>query len=132
MKFPKKLILIGIDGATHTFVERLVEEEKLPNISKLVDRGVFGSVLAPYPTITPNNWASLATGALYDLEIRRILETKEKPSSIVRSINATLNNKISALGFSGIPNNTVFIYFNHEHKHYDLTIPIKDEHLKSL
>ena len=51
MEFPEKLILIGVDGAIPEFTQRMMKQ------------GVFGSVLSPYPTVTPNNWTSLVTGA---------------------------------------------------------------------
>ena len=39
-------------------------KDHLPNIHKLMQRGVFAlNCLAPYPTITPPNWTSIATGA---------------------------------------------------------------------
>jgi len=63
MKFPEKLVLIGVDGAIPLLVEKLIKEGRLPNIAKIAKKGIFGKVLAPYPTVTPNNWTSLVTGA---------------------------------------------------------------------
>jgi len=63
MTFPEKLVLIGVDGAISDLVEMLIKDGKLPNIGKIAEKGFFGRVLAPYPTVTPNNWTSLATGA---------------------------------------------------------------------
>ena len=60
---PAKLILVGVDGAIPDLIIRLVEEGKLPNMAKLMKEGVYGELLAPYPTVTPNNWTSLVTGA---------------------------------------------------------------------
>jgi len=63
LKFPEKLILIGVDGAIPDFTKKMVEEGKLPNIAAIAEQGIFGSILSPYPTVTPNNWTSLVTGA---------------------------------------------------------------------
>ncbi len=63
MEFPEKMVLIGVDGAIPDLVEMLMREGRLPNIAEVVKKGLFGSVLAPYPTVTPNNWTSLVTGA---------------------------------------------------------------------
>jgi len=63
LEFPEKLILIGVDGAIPDFTERMMNQGKLPNIAAIAEKGIFGSILSPYPTVTPNNWTSLVTGA---------------------------------------------------------------------
>jgi predicted AlkP superfamily phosphohydrolase/phosphomutase len=63
MIFPEKLVLIGVDGAILDFVVMLMNKGKLPNIANIAQKGVLGSVLSPYPTITTPNWTSIATGA---------------------------------------------------------------------
>ena len=62
-KAPTKFILVGVDGTIPDLVIKLVKEGKLRNIAKLMKKGVYGELLAPYPTVTANNWTSLATGA---------------------------------------------------------------------
>jgi predicted AlkP superfamily phosphohydrolase/phosphomutase len=42
---------------------RWAQEGKLPNIKKLMDRGVFGHSLPEFPSLTSNNIATLHTGA---------------------------------------------------------------------
>jgi len=43
---------------------KYVEEGALPEMAKLIKKGVFaGNGLVPYPTITPPNWTTIATGA---------------------------------------------------------------------
>jgi len=64
MKTPKKVCVIGLDAAAPTRVLKLIEEGSIPNIAKLVRTGVMAqNGLVPYPTITPPNWTTLATGA---------------------------------------------------------------------
>ncbi len=64
MKTPKKVCVIGLDAAAPTRLLKLVEEGSIPNIAKLVRTGVMAeNGLVPYPTITPPNWTTLATGA---------------------------------------------------------------------
>jgi len=59
---PKKVVVLGWDGAHPEMIHRYRAE--LPNITALMQRGVFAvNCLAPYPTITPPNWTTLATGA---------------------------------------------------------------------
>lgn len=64
MSSPKKAVLIGLDGVSPVFLDRLIKEGILPNFKKLKDEGTF----APYcfsslPTSTPENWTTIATGA---------------------------------------------------------------------
>jgi len=62
----KKVMFLGFDGADPLVVRRLVDEGKLPNFKKVLDHGVASEDLGAQgvlPTITPPNWATLATGA---------------------------------------------------------------------
>ena len=59
----KKLILIGLDGASAEIVKYWMEEGAMPNTVKLAGRGVFSHIFCPYPTLTPPNWTTIATGA---------------------------------------------------------------------
>jgi predicted AlkP superfamily phosphohydrolase/phosphomutase len=38
----KKLIIIGLDGATWRVISPLIEQEKLPNMRHLEEKGAFG------------------------------------------------------------------------------------------
>lgn len=60
-----KMLLLGIDGMDPRFTKRLVNEGKLPNVKKLMERGACREdlvLLGANPTITPPMWATLATG----------------------------------------------------------------------
>ena len=61
-----KVLLLGVDGMDPRFTRRLVDEGKMPNVKKLMDRGACREdlmMLGANPTITPPMWATLATGA---------------------------------------------------------------------
>jgi len=61
---PKKVAVIGLDCAITHLIEKHIAEGHLPTFKKLFDEGVVAdNALVPYPTITPPNWASVATGA---------------------------------------------------------------------
>jgi predicted AlkP superfamily phosphohydrolase/phosphomutase len=61
---PKKVAVIGLDCAITGLIEKHIKDGKLPTFKKLFEQGVVAeNCLAPYPTITPPNWASIATGA---------------------------------------------------------------------
>ena len=61
---PKKCILIGMDGVSPHFVQRLVKEGKLPHFKRMMDEGTFAPhFLSSIPTSTPENWTTISTGA---------------------------------------------------------------------
>ena len=62
----EKVVLLGIDGMDPTFSRRMIDEGKMPNLKKLVERGAARKdlrLLGAVPTITPPMWTTLATGA---------------------------------------------------------------------
>ena len=61
---PKKVAVIGLDCALPHLVEQHIAEGHLPTFKKLIEGGVIAdNCLVPYPTITPPNWACIATDA---------------------------------------------------------------------
>src|SRR5512137_1287798 len=63
-KVPKKVAVIGLDCAEPHLIEKHIKEGHLPTFKKLLEGGVIAdNCLVPYPTVTPPNWASIATGS---------------------------------------------------------------------
>ncbi len=61
---PEKLVVFGIDGPILPTLQRLMGEGRMPLMRKLVESGTWAeNCLVPYPTITPPNWTTIATGA---------------------------------------------------------------------
>lgn len=61
----RKLIILGIDGMDPKICKRFLNERKLPNIQKMLDRGAAREdlvMLGGVPTITPPMWTTLSTG----------------------------------------------------------------------
>ncbi|GAA3606354.1 alkaline phosphatase family protein [Secundilactobacillus similis DSM 23365 = JCM 2765] len=61
-----KVIVLGIDGLDSRTANRLVNEGKMPNLKKYLERGSAHKgikLLGSVPTITPPCWTTLATGA---------------------------------------------------------------------
>ena len=61
----KRAMMIGLDGADPYVVKRMIAAGRLPNMKKILEKGVATESLAmlgAFPTVTPPNWASIATG----------------------------------------------------------------------
>ena len=57
-----KVLVIGLDGATPELLERWVGEGKLPHLSQIMARGLYGKLKSTYPPISPAAWTTFATG----------------------------------------------------------------------
>ena len=67
MALTDKVLMLGVDGLDPTLTRKFVDEGKLPNIKKFIERGAQKhdlKLLCTPPTITPPLWTTLATGAL--------------------------------------------------------------------
>ena len=59
----KRVLVVGIDGCVRKLVEQHIAEGICPNFKKVFDNGTKSlNSLCPMPTITPPNWATIATG----------------------------------------------------------------------
>jgi predicted AlkP superfamily phosphohydrolase/phosphomutase len=58
----KKLLVIGLDGASFNVLDQLSEKGLLPNISKLIHNGVRADLETTFPPITAVAWSSFMTG----------------------------------------------------------------------
>ncbi|MDA8217492.1 MAG: alkaline phosphatase family protein [Dehalococcoidales bacterium] len=59
-----KVMVLGIDGPFTDRVYQYAQDGKLPTIKSLIDNGAWTvNCMVPFPTITPPNWTSIATGA---------------------------------------------------------------------
>lgn len=84
-----RVIMIGLDGATHAVLRPLMEEGKLPTLSRIQKEGVAGPLWSVTPPITPAAWSSFYTGknpgkhGVYEFLYRR-------PDSYLKSpVNST-------------------------------------------
>ena len=62
----EKILCLGIDGMDPRLTRKFVDEGKMPNVKKLIERGACRHDLAmvgAMPTVTPPMWTTLATGA---------------------------------------------------------------------
>ena len=59
----KKLLMLGLDAALPDLLEKFSEEGSIPNISRLMDRGVFSRVTTVFPPLTAAAWSAIVSGA---------------------------------------------------------------------
>ncbi len=57
-----KVFIIGIDGGTWNVLKPLMEEGKLPHLTKLVENGVSGNLISTIPPETASAWTTFQTG----------------------------------------------------------------------
>jgi len=59
----KKFVVLGLDGMDYALTEKFMEEEKLPNLTKLCKQGCFKQLTTTIPPISPVAWSSFQTGS---------------------------------------------------------------------
>jgi len=57
-----KVLIIGLDAATWNILLPLVEQEQLPTLRSLMERGVWGDLQSTFPFTTSPAWKSYSTG----------------------------------------------------------------------
>ena len=58
----RKVLVIGVDGATFDIITPLVQSGDLPNFAKLMARGSYGELKSTMPILSPVAWTTFATG----------------------------------------------------------------------
>lgn len=58
----KRVLIIGLDGATFNVIQPMVEAGRLPVISSLMNSGSWGELRSTILPVTPPAWASFMTG----------------------------------------------------------------------
>lgn len=58
----RKVVVIGIDGATWDLIKPWAESGELPTFKKLMDEGVWGDLESTIPPVTGPAWVSFSTG----------------------------------------------------------------------
>lgn len=57
-----KVLVIGLDGATFDVIRPLVQANRLPNLARLMETGVFGHLQSTIQPSSEQAWASFMTG----------------------------------------------------------------------
>jgi len=59
----KKTVVLGLDGLDYSLVNKLMDEGKLPNFTKLKESGSFKPLASTVPPISPVAWSTFQTGS---------------------------------------------------------------------
>jgi len=62
LKGIKKIFILGIDGATFDLILPWVNQGKLPNLAKLINKSAYGELESTIPPVTAPAWTSFFTG----------------------------------------------------------------------
>ena len=85
-EYPKTLVF-AVDGATWCVMKKLVKENRLPHIQKLMRNGSYGELVSIPRTLSPVVWTSIATGQPPEQHgIWDFLDEKKRPFIPVRSV----------------------------------------------
>ncbi|MHB1131340.1 MAG: alkaline phosphatase family protein [Chloroflexota bacterium] len=59
----KRAVIIGMDGASMKLIKNMAENGTMPNVAKLLEKGVHREMWGVLPTLTPPGWTTISTGA---------------------------------------------------------------------
>ena len=57
-----RIVLLGWDGATWVIIDRLIDEGKMPNLSRLIKNGARADLKTLPHTVSPEIWTTIYTG----------------------------------------------------------------------
>ena len=60
--FKRKVLIIGIDGASWNLYDKVINSGYMPYLKKLRDEGAYGSLFSTIPPISPSAWGTIQTG----------------------------------------------------------------------
>jgi predicted AlkP superfamily phosphohydrolase/phosphomutase len=58
----ERAVILGFDGMDPELADRFMNEGRLPNLSKLRDKGTFSKLRTTFPAISPVAWSTFMTG----------------------------------------------------------------------
>lgn len=58
----ERVLIIGLDGADWDMINPLLEQGKLPNLEKLIEKGDRSNLTSSIPSMSPVAWTTFATG----------------------------------------------------------------------
>jgi predicted AlkP superfamily phosphohydrolase/phosphomutase len=62
MEMQKRILIIGLEGASPELLIPWMDEGKLPNLAKISKNGTIANLTSTLPLVSPVTWTSLSTG----------------------------------------------------------------------
>jgi predicted AlkP superfamily phosphohydrolase/phosphomutase len=59
---PRRVVFIGLDGTPYTFMRRLIEEGRAPNVARLAEQGSLLRMDSMWPWVSSVAWSTMMTG----------------------------------------------------------------------
>jgi|Deesub1362A_J573_1020465.scaffolds.fasta_scaffold02690_3 predicted AlkP superfamily phosphohydrolase/phosphomutase len=100
----RKVLVVGLDGATWDVIDPLCKEGKLPTFSKLIRGGVKAKLISTIPPVTGPSWFSFATGrnpgntGVFDFCIRKENQYEVRPINSQDFFNKAVWDYLSEAG----------------------------------
>jgi predicted AlkP superfamily phosphohydrolase/phosphomutase len=107
-----KVILIGIDGATLNLIENWMDNNELPNLNKIRNKGIHGNLRSTTPYYSAPAWVSIVTGCnpgkhgIYDFFCtdsysKRIINSRYRKTNAIWNILSDNDKKTIAVNIPG-------------------------------
>lgn len=112
----RKVVVVGLDGATFDVIGRWTGEGKLPNLERIMKNGVTGRFSSSIPPVTPVAWASIMTGKNPGKHGVFDFDTRQKGSyhrSVVNASNIDGETLWSTLSKAGLRVGVVHVPLTH-------------------
>lgn len=93
-----KTLIFGLDGATFTVLDQLIEEGVTPFLGELRDRGQWADLMSTVNPLTPPAWTTVMTGrspgnhGIYDF-----IRAEERNGSVFFSMNSSRDRRVETL-----------------------------------
>jgi predicted AlkP superfamily phosphohydrolase/phosphomutase len=100
----RKVIVVGLDGATFDLIEPWAAEGRLPNLARILREGAHARLRSTFPPMTAPAWTSFATGVnpgkhgLYDWIAREPHSYRFAPVTAADARAPTIYDRLSRAG----------------------------------
>lgn len=89
-KSERKVVVIGLDGASLDVIRPLAREGRLPNLARIMQEGVHGELQSTIHPITPQAWTSFLTGKKAGKHGILDFSRRKKGSYDIEFVNASM------------------------------------------
>ncbi len=104
-----KVLMIGLDGATFSLLNPLMEDGTMPFLRQFVQQGVWADLMSTPNPLTPPGWISMITGRSPDAHgIHDFLYPEQVGEQIFLKVNDSRNVRCETIWSMANRENSVF------------------------